>query len=296
MCTSDLPGSSCTLTHPAPPPAEPAARTFSRRGALLGAAGAAATTALTWGGASAAEAAPKGPQGPHGPQRGRSADLTYVLGEDFPAFTPGEEAVRRPFSTIPANGYYLQQWEIIEHIGTHVDAPAHFAAGGRYSTELRLDELILPAAVVDIRAKAARDADAVVTVDDLRASERRHGRIPQKALVIMNSGWGRYVGDPDAYRGTDAAGVLHFPGFDVDAVEWLIKRRQTRAFGVDTLSLDPGESSTFAAHHVSAESDRYNIENVAHVDRLPARGARVVVGLIPFKEGSGGQARVLAEW
>ena len=292
MCTSDLPGSSCTLTRPAPAPAAAARPSLSRRGALLGAAGAAATTALSLGGARAAEAAPSRPKGP----RQRSADLTYVLSEDFPAFTPGEEAVRRPFTTIPANGYYLQQWEVIEHIGTHVDAPAHFAAGGRYSTELRLDELILPAAVVDIRAKAARDADAVVTVDDLRVSERRHGRIPDKALVIMSSGWGRLVGDPDAYRGTDAAGVLHFPGFSVDAVEWLIKRRGTRAFGVDTLSLDPGESSTFAAHVLSAQSDRYNIENVANVERLPARGARVVVGLIPFKEGSGGQARVLAEW
>lgn len=293
MCTSDLPGSSCTLTHPAPAQGGPARRPLSRRGALLGAAGAAATTAFSLGGASVAEAAPSKPKGP---KKGRSADLTYVLSEDFPAFTPGEEAVRRPFTTIPANGYYLQQWEVIEHIGTHVDAPAHFAAGGRYSTELRLDELILPAAVVDIRAKALRDADAVVTVDDLRASERRHGRIPDKALVIMSSGWGRLVGDPDAYRGTDADGVLHFPGFGVDAVEWLIKRRGTRAFGVDTLSLDPGESSTFAAHVLSAQSDRYNIENVANVERLPARGARVVVGLIPFKEGSGGQARVLAEW
>lgn len=293
MCTSDLPGSTCTLTHPAATTEASARRPLTRRGALLGAAGAAASSALTLGGATVAEAAPNRPRGP---KRPRTADLTYVLGEDFPAFTPGEEAVRRPFTTIPANGYYLQQWEIIEHIGTHVDAPAHFAAGGRCSTELRLDELILPAAVVDIRRKASRDADAVVTVDDLRASERRHGRIPDHALVIMNSGWGRLVGDPDAYRGTDAAGVLHFPGFDVDAVEWLIRRRGTRAFGVDTLSLDPGESSTFAAHHVSAEADRYNIENVANVDALPARGARVVVGLIPFKEGSGGQARVLAEW
>ncbi len=291
MCTTDLPGSSCTLTHPAT--AEPGRRALTRRGALLGAAGAAATTALSLGGAGAAEASPARPKGP---RRGRSADLTYVLGEDFPAFTPGEEAVRRPAATIAANGYYLQQWEVIEHIGTHVDAPVHFAAGGRYSTELRLDELVLPAAVVDITRKASRDADAVVTVDDLRASERRHGRIPDHALVIMNSGWGRFVGDPDAYRGTDSAGVLHFPGFDVDAVEFLVKRRRTRAFGVDTLSLDPGESSTFAAHHVSAGSDRYNIENLADVDLLPARGARVVVGLIPFKEGSGGQARVLAEW
>jgi kynurenine formamidase len=294
MCT-EVPSSTGMCAHEPESRGAAPRRTLSRRGALLGSVGAATGAALTLTGLPA-EAAPAKHPTPSRPRRGRSADLTYVLGEDFPAFTPGEEARRRTGTTIPANGYYLQEWTLIEHIGTHVDAPAHFAAGGRYASELTLADLVLPASVVDITAKAVRDPDATVEVADLRVYERRHGRIPPEGMVIMNSGWQRHVGDPDAYRGTDAQGVLHFPGFSADAVEWLIRRRRTRAFGVDTLSLDPGESATFAAHHLSAEADRYNVENVANVAQLPPRGARVVVGLIPYEQGSGGQARVLAEW
>ena len=90
--------------------------------------------------------------------------------------------------------------------------------------------------------------------------------------------------------------MLHFPGFGVDAVEWLIKRRGTRAFGVDTLSLDPGNSSTFPVHVNFLATDRYGLENLANLASIPRRGATVIVGLLPFEEGSGGQARVFAVW
>ncbi|BBH69431.1 cyclase [Actinoplanes sp. OR16] len=254
----------------------------SRRSALLG--GAAILTAAAVaspGTAAAAQATPR-----HG-----VLDLTYPLGPSFPGFEPGEEAARRTVKTIEADGYYMQEWTMIEHVGTHVDAPIHFAAGGRDSTELRPSELILPAVVVDIAARAATDPDTVVTVADLRAFERRHGRIPDGAAVLMNSGWGARSGSAAAYRND-----LIFPGFGIDACEWLLAKRRVRSLGVDTLSIDPGTSETFDTHLALARRDRYGIENLANVDRLPATGARIVVGLIPYVNGSGGQARVLATW
>ncbi|GAA4608850.1 kynurenine formamidase [Actinoplanes octamycinicus] len=190
----------------------------------------------------------------------------------------------------------MQEWRIIEHIGTHVDAPAHFTAGGRTSTELRPAELLLPAVVIDIAARAQRDPDTAITIDDLRAFERRHGRIPDGAAVLMYSGWGAKVGDPDAYRGTDAAGTLHFPGFGVDACEWLLRHRRIRSLGVDTLSIDPGVSTTFDAHLALTGADRYGLENLANLQQIPRHGATIFVGLIPYEGGSGGQARVLATW
>jgi Putative cyclase len=138
--------------------------------------------------------------------------------------------------------------------------------------------------VVDIAAKAARDPDAVVTVADVRAFERRHGRIPHDAAALMYSGWGAKVGDPDAYRGTDAAGTLHFPGFDPDACEWPLRHRGIRSIGVDTLSIDPGNSTTFETHLVLTGADRYGLENLANLDRIPRRGATIMVGLIPYEE------------
>jgi kynurenine formamidase len=269
----------------------PAGSPLTRRAALLGTAGL-ATASTAFLGASPASAHDRATRG----RRHGTADLSYALGENTPAFTPGEEAIRKPATTIEADGYYMQRWDIFEHIGTHVDAPAHFNANGRYVTELRPDELTPVAVVVDIARKAAADPDAVVTVADLRDHERRHGRIPDRAAVLMYSGWGAKVSDPDAYRGTDAAGVLHFPGFGADATEWLVTRRKVTALGVDTLSIDPGNSATFDAHHILNGAERYGIENLAGLGRIPRRGARITVGVIPFAQGSGGPARVLAGW
>ena len=150
--------------------------------------------------------------------------------------------------------------------------------------------------VIDIAEPGRPGPDTVVTVDDLRAFERRHGRIPRDAAVLMYSGWGAKVGDADAYRGTDASGTLHFPGFSPDACEWLLRRRRIRSLGVDTLSIDPGNSTTFETHLVLTGADRYGLENLANLDRIPAHGATIVVGLIPYQDGSGGQARVFASW
>jgi kynurenine formamidase len=267
-----------------------AGSTVTRRAALLGGAAVAASAALG-GTAQAGERAPAFPGKRHGLR-----DLTYPLTTSFPAFTPGEEAARRTVATIESNGYYMQEWRIIEHIGTHVDAPGHFTPGGRLAPELRPSELIVPAVVIDIAHRAAQDPDTVVTIEDLRSFERRHGRIPRDAAVLMYSGWGAKVGDPDAYRGTDATGTLHFPGFDPDACEWLLRRRGIRSLGVDTLSIDPGNSTTFETHLILTGADRYGVENLANLDRIPRRDATIVVGLIPYEEGSGGQARVLASW
>jgi kynurenine formamidase len=263
---------------------------LTRRAALVGGAAVAATAVL----GTPAQAGER-PGGFSGRRHGLR-DLTYELTTSFPAFSPGEEAARRTVVTIEKDGYYLQEWRIIEHIGTHVDAPGHFTPGGRLSPELRPSELVVPAVVIDIAARAAQDPDTVVTVDDLRAFERHHGRIPHDAAVLMYSGWGAKVGDADAYRGTDAAGTLHFPGFGADACEWLLRRRGIRSLGVDTLSIDPGISTTFDTHLILTGADRYGLENLANLDRIPRRGATIMVGLIPYEQGSGGQARIFASW
>jgi kynurenine formamidase len=294
MCTEKCLGLTQVAATTAARASQPAARHagagLTRRAALFGGAAVAASAALG-GTAQAGERAPALSGRRHGLR-----DLTYPLTTSFPAFVPGEEASRRTVVTIEDDGYYMQEWRTIEHIGTHVDAPGHFTPGGRLAPELQLSELIVPAVVIDVADRAARDPDTVVTIEDLRAFERRHGRIPRDSAVLMYSGWGAKVGDPDAYRGTDATGTLHFPGFDPDAAEWLLRRRGIRSVGVDTLSIDPGNSATFETHLIITGADRYGVENLADLDRIPRRGATIVVGLIPYEAGSGGQARVFASW
>ncbi len=278
--------------------AEDQAPRLSRRTALKAGVSGLALSAL-WPTAAAAHHkaghAPPG-HGPPGRPPHRLADLTHPFTVDFPVFSDSERPTRRTHVTIEDDGFYLQEWTFYEHTATHVDAPGHFAAGGRLSPEITPDELLVPAVVVDISGKARHNPDARVTVSDLVAFERGHGRIPRQAAVCMYSGWESRAGDERAYRGTDADGVFHFPGFSVEAVEWLLERRDITSIGVDTLSLDYGKSATFDVHVTLLGADRYGIENLANLATIPPRGATMFVGLVPWEQGSGGPCRVIAGW
>jgi kynurenine formamidase len=256
---------------------------IDRRTALLGGLGAAVAAALP-ARALAVRHAPK-----------RLQDLTHVFTAGFPVFT-FDPPTRETLVTIPTGGFYSQQWTFGEHSGTHMDAPGHFTPGGRLAPEITPGELLAPIVVVDISARAASDPDAFVTVDDLEGFERRHGRIPDGALVCMNSGWAAKVDDPLEFKGGAAFPNYHFPGFGAEAAMWLVERRDVTGIGVDTLSLDPGDSSTFPVHVEFLRSDRYGLENLNNLDLIPPRGALAYVGLIPWEEGSGGPCRVLASW
>jgi kynurenine formamidase len=262
---------------------------LDRRTALLGAAGAAVAAAFP-GRALAGDDDDQG-------RRNRLQDLTHEFREGFPGFLGAPSALDRQTAvTIPANGFYGQIWTFWEHNCTHLDVPAHFVTGGRFSPQMSLDELIRPLVVIDISDRAAANPDTELTRDDLRAFERRRGRIRRGAVVAMNSGWAARSSSVAAYRNVGADGLQHFPGFSKAAVEWLLEERDIAGIGVDTLSLDPGRSQTFDAHVTLLGADRYGIENLANLDRVPARGATLTVGLIPWEQGSGGPARVFASW
>jgi kynurenine formamidase len=260
-----------------------AATRVSRRTLVLGGVGAAVAAAL--------------PASAHAvrPAKGRFADLTHVFTEGFPVFT-GDPPTRETIFSIPTNGFYSQKWTFGEHSGTHMDAPGHFVLGGRLSPQITPQELIVPIVVIDISARAATNPDAFVTLDDVRAFEHRHGRIPDGALVAMNSGWAAKVGDPLAFKGGASFPNYHFPGFGAEAAMWLARERDVTGIGVDTMSLDPGNSSTFPVHVNFLRTDRYGLENLNNLDEIPPRGALAYVGLIPWEEGSGGPCRVLANW
>lgn len=255
---------------------------ITRRAALAAAAGAAAVTVLPAPTARARRIPDK-----------RAVDLTHEFTEGFPVYT-FDPPTRRTLVTVQDNGFYSQEWTFGEHSGTHIDAPGHFIAGGRRAPQLRPTELIAPIVVIDISDKAAANPDAEVTVRDLVSFERGHGRIPRGAIVAMYSGWESRINNPAAYKNADSSGTYHFPGFGIEAAEWLLERRRIAGIGVDTLSLDPGRSQTFDVHLEILGTDRYGIENLANLSAIRPRGATAFVGLIPWEEGSGGPARVLA--
>ncbi len=227
--------------------------------------------------------------------RSRIVDLTHRLVQGFPTFFGDDAAITSDVTfDFDTAGVFAKTWTVFEHVGTHLDAPGHFGPGAMLVDELPADHLLAPLAVVDIKQKAAADPNATVGVADLLAYERRYGRIPRHALVAMNSGWADRVDDGDAFRGGAGFPDLNFPGFSADATDWLMRHRDPVGIGVDTLSLDPGNSADFPVHNSFLPSNRYGIENLVNLDQVPPGGARVFVGAIPWEDGSGGPCRVIA--
>ncbi|RIH89486.1 Kynurenine formamidase [Meiothermus luteus] len=224
------------------------------------------------------------------------ADLTHVASPSFPMF-PGARPMKiTEVVTVRKDGYYGNILEVWEHTGTHMDAPAHFVEGGLTAESLPVNRLIAPLAVVNIKDKADRNPDAEVTIDDLLAWERRHGRLPAGAFVAMYSGWESRVGDPKAYVNQDGAGVQHYPGFSPAAAEFLVRERNIVGVGVDTLSLDFGASKDFKSHVTLLGAGKYGLENLANLASVPPSGAMVIVGGPKHKGASGGPTRVMAIW
>ena len=221
-------------------------------------------------------------------------DLTHTMSPDFPTFfgVPGIE-MQKQFD-FAKDGFNLYWWRLIEHAGTHLDAPLHFSQGGASADRLDASSLVVPLAVIDVAAQAARDADYLVSRQDLADWETKNGPLPPGCCVAMHAGWAQHISNPGKYTGKDAAGTFHFPGFAAEAAEWLMRERRVAGLAVDTLSLDHGPSKDFRTHTLWLPSGRWGLENVANLDRVPAAGATLVVGLAKVRDATGGPARLLA--
>ncbi|HEX6290639.1 MAG TPA: cyclase family protein [Herpetosiphonaceae bacterium] len=224
----------------------------------------------------------------------RAVDLTHIMGTQMPVF-PGYDPMRIDvIRTHDRDGYYVNRLTLAEHTGTHMDAPLHFAKDGLSVHAIPAERLIGPLAVIDIRARVARDPDAMVMPDDILVWERRHGRLPAGAIVIMNSGWATRIGDSAAFLNADAGGTLHFPGWSKAATDLLMNERRVIGIGVDTLSLDHGASKDFAVHYSWLPSGRWGLENVANLTEVSPAGAMLFVGAPKVYGGSGGPTRLIA--
>ena len=219
-------------------------------------------------------------------------DLTHEM-HDAMAFWPGGVPFRMQLLVDYDKGYRLHKFEMGENTGTHVDAPSHFIRGQTPIDRIPLADLVVPAVVIDAKDKAAGDADYRLSAADVAAWEAANGRIAAGTLVILNTGWHARFARPKDYVNADDKAVMHFPGYGADAARLLVERGVV-GIGIDTLSLDHGPSQDFATHKIMLAAGKYQIENLANLDALPARGATVIVGVLPVRDGSQAQARVLA--
>ena len=182
---------------------------------------------------------------------------------------------------------------MLEHYGTHVDAPAHFPPGKTTVDQIPAKQLFGPAVVIDVRAESGKNADYQLGASRVEEWEERHGRIPEGAIVLLRTGWASRWPDARKYRNQDAKGKMHFPGFSAEAAKLLIQRRVS-GLGCDTLSIDHGASSDYPVHHLALGAGLYQLENLADLSELPERGAFLIVAPIKLEGGSGGPVRVFA--
>jgi kynurenine formamidase len=233
---------------------------------------------------------------------GRLVDLTHAF-DSRSVYWPTARRFR--LKTVaegrtPGGWYYAaNDFSAAEHGGTHVDAPIHFSRGRRTADRIPLSRLIGPGIVVDVAARALRDPDYLVSAADLRGWEREHGRIPDGALVLLRTGFERYWPDRRRYmgtneRGADAVAKLHFPGLDPRAARWIVRERSISAIGLDTPSIDRGQSKDFMSHRVLMRDDIPAFENLANLDELPAAGFTVIALPMKIRGGSGGPLRAVA--
>ena len=181
--------------------------------------------------------------------------------------------------------------------GPILDAPIHFAESGWSVDEIPLAHLTAKAIVLDIRSQTSSNPDYTLRVKDITQWEKQHGTIPDNSIVFLLTGWGQYWPDPVRYLGSPTpqdAATLHFPGFSGESISFLVNERAINGIGIDTASIDPGQSRTFLAHQVLGKANRFALENVAHLEKLPPLGARVIALPMNIKGGTGGPARVIA--
>ena len=233
---------------------------------------------------------------------GRIVDLTYAFDEKSVYWPTAQQfKLDTDFEGTTEKGYFYSayRYSAAEHGGTHLDSPVHFAKGRHTVDELPLQQLMGAAIVIDVTAQVATNPDYLVSVADFQNWERRNGRIPAGTIVLLRTGFGKFYPDAKKYLGTDERGAgavakLHFPGLDPAAARWIVANRSIKAIGLDTASIDYGQSTLFESHRILFEKNIPAFENVANLDQLPAKGFTVIALPMKIKGGSGGPLRIIA--
>src|SRR5215467_3959454 len=233
---------------------------------------------------------------------GRIVDLTYAFDSDSVYWPTAEQfKLETDFEGITDKGYFYSayRYSAAEHGGTHLDSPVHFAKGHPSVDQIPLDQLIGSSIVVDVTKQCATNPDYLIGVKDFEDWEKQNGKIANGAIVLLRTGFGKYYPDRKKYLGTEERGAaavakLHFPGLDPAAARWLTQNRSIKAIGLDTASIDRGQSTLFESHRALFEKNVPAFENVANLDQLPAKGFTIIALPMKIKGGSGGPLRIIA--
>ena len=229
-------------------------------------------------------------------------DLSHTYDENT-VFWPTAEGFKLEVESagFTEKGYYYaaNSFSTAEHGGTHLDAPIHFAAGAPSTDEIPLERLVGPGVVVDVSAACAADADYQIGIEDVARWEAANGQTVDGKIVLFRTGYAEHWPDARRYLGTAERGAravakLHFPGLHPELAAWLVAERNVKAVGIDTASIDFGQSTLYETHQRLFKAGIPAFENVADMGGLPASGFSVVALPMKIGGGSGGPLRIIA--
>jgi len=227
----------------------------------------------------------------------RFVDLTHSFAPGIPHWKGAPDERVKTLYTVEKDGFHIEEFCHVGQWGTHVDPPAHFHAGMRSVDEIEPSEMVMPLVVLDVHAKVAKNADYVLTLDDVHAWEKHHGRIPKGAFVAMRTDWSKRWPDDAALANRDASGVYHYPGWSKEVLKLLYEERGITASGHETTDTDPGLATTkddYSLESYILEQNHYQIELLANLDQVPEAGGIVIVSFPKPEHGTGFPARVIA--
>jgi kynurenine formamidase len=234
---------------------------------------------------------------------GKWIDLTYSFSKEtlYWPNNPTGFQLDTQFNGMTETGFYYSSYVFCspEHGGTHLDAPVHFAEGKQSADSIPLENLIGNAVVIDVSEKALKEPDYLISIADVTEWEKQNHQVPPQSIILFRTGYGQFYPDAKKYFGTDGKGDtaianLHFPGIDEALAKWLVQERKPKAVGLDTPSIDHGQSKDFKTHQALLAENIPGFENVANLDKLPATGAYVFALPMKIKNVSGGPLRIIA--
>lgn len=242
------------------------------------------------------------PQTQHIFPNGKIIDLTHTFDSETNYWPTAEIfKLEKDFEGITDKGYFYaaNKFSTAEHGGTHIDSPIHFAKDRRTVDQIPLEQLIGQAIIIDVTKQCESNADYQITTEDFTNWEKANGEISKDAIVLLRTGFGKFWSDRKRYMGTDERGSgavakLHFPGLHPDAAKWLAANRQIKAIGLDTPSIDYGQSTLFESHRILFAKNIPAFENVANLDQLPLKNFYVIALPMKIKGGSGAPLRIIA--
>jgi len=222
-------------------------------------------------------------------------DLTHSFGPETPVWSGFGQAKMSPAAdpkthkpyTIKDDGFRATFYEMVGQYGTHVDPPAHFDENGTTMDKIPLKQMILPLIVLDDTPYLAKDPNHAFSIADLKMWEKKHGRIPRGAFVALRTDMSKdWDSNPERFKREP------FPAWAFETIKFLYEQRSAVATGHESMDTDTTEkmlSETYILQH-----GHYQIEVMANLDKVPPRGALIVVTWPKVKNGLGFPARAFA--